>query len=481
MGKRMILRLSTPGFLIMICLFTVFTSCKKWDDHNALTDDALNLNLLQQIQQNPQLSLFSEYLNKTGYDKVIASANIYTVWAPDNHAMETLDAAVVNDSLKLKLFIGNHIVQHAYYTKMADTLMRIKTLNGKYVKFFKIKLDDADITAADQSVKNGVLHIVNQAAHPKPNIWEYVNSTNLKQKTYMLSLNYEAIDSAAGEQVGIDPLTGKPIYKPGSGLVLKNHLFDRTGYLDNEDQEYTFILLADAAIESERNKLKPYTHRNNADSTETLASLYVMKDLAFKGLYTPENLPDTLVSADGVKVPLDKNAIVETRVTSNGIVYVMSKADVKLKDKILPIKKEGENPDGFSQSDKSSSVHYRLRKNPFTGQLFNDIYIYNHKVPLFNVRYKVPDVYSTTYKIYWVAPNDVQTVTFKQRFAINNPISNEFNETTAGLKNYDEIYIGEYTANNCGDLNAYVIAANNGVDQTNSINIDYFKLVPQLP
>jgi hypothetical protein len=102
-------------------------------------------------------------------------------------------------------------------------------------------------------------------------------------------------------------------------------------------------------------------------------------------------------------------------------------------------------------------------------------------VPLFNVQYKLHDVYSARYKIYWVAPNDVQTLTFSQRLAINDPNSTFFAETLVPLKNFNEVLVGEYVVNTCGDATVYIIAANNGVDQTNSINIDYFKLVPQLP
>jgi hypothetical protein len=355
----------------------------------------------------------------------------------------------------------------------------VKTLNGKFINVSGTGVEDASISKANQVAGNGVLHVINKMIVPKPNVWEYVNSTSYKQKDYMLSLNYQAIDSSKAEVIGVDANTGKPILKPGTGLVQKNHLFEKAGNLENEEKLYTFILLTDAALEAERTKLKPYTKGKTADSTEMLASLQVMKDFVFEGVYTLQQMPDTLVSAEGVKVGFDKSAVKQTITTSNGIVYVMDKAAVRLQDKVMTIRREGEQPNGFSQNDKGSFIHYRFRKNPNTDELFNDLYIFNHKIPLFHVKYTIKNVYSGKYKIYWVAPNDVQTLTFRQRLAIDDFRSTLFAETNVPLKNYAEVEIGEYTVNEFGDLDLYVIAANNGVDQTNSINIDYIKLVPQ--
>ncbi|MES2276136.1 MAG: fasciclin domain-containing protein [Bacteroidota bacterium] len=465
--------------LLLLVLPAAIVSCNKYKIEP--NQPALAQSLTQLIQQTPSLSTFNSLLVKTGYDKVLASSKMYTVWAPDNQTLAGLDAAIVSDTAKLKQFVGNYVVNLAYYTNMPAPSIRIRTLNGKYINFTSTQFEDATISTANQYVGNGVLHIINKIVLPKPNVWEYVNSTAFTEKASILSLNYTAIDSAKAVQTGIDPVTGKPIYQPGTGLVTKNQLYDRVGDLRDESQLYTFILLTDATLLTERTKMKPYLKSTTPDQVELLASLHVIKDLVIKGQYTVANMPDTLISADGVKVPMNKTAILETHVTSNGIVYVMNQANVKLSDKIRQVKREGELPDGFSRTDKSGNISYRLRLNPITSQQFNDIYIFNHKVPLFNVHYNIKELYSTKYKVYWVAPNDVQTLTFKQRFAINDPLSTAFAETQVDLKNYNEIYVGDYDAATFGSVVAYVVAANNGVDQTNSINIDYFRLVPVLP
>jgi hypothetical protein len=50
---------------LFLCLF--LSGCKdKWEDHYKTQDPVLAGNLLLQIQKNPDLSTFADYLNKTG-------------------------------------------------------------------------------------------------------------------------------------------------------------------------------------------------------------------------------------------------------------------------------------------------------------------------------------------------------------------------------------------------------------------------------
>ncbi|MFD2162139.1 fasciclin domain-containing protein [Paradesertivirga mongoliensis] len=469
-------------FLLIASLISVLPACQdKWDDHTSLKDANLGQNLFQRVQQEPSLSKFSELLLKSKYNEVLSSSKKYTVWAPSNDALASLSADIINDEQKLKDFIGFYIVELPYNTSLATDTLRLKTLNGKHIRFSKTSFEGAGLVLTDQYTGNGVLHIIDDAVFAKPNVLDIINASAFKQKEYLASLNYQVIDSSMAEQIGVDPLTGKPVYKPGTGLVQKNMLFDRVGNLANEDQEYTVILLADAALESERTKIRPYTQGKSTDSTDLFASVMVMKDLVFKGKFTINNLPAMLVSEDGVQVPINKAAITETYETSNGIVYVMDQMNIPLQNKIRDIRQEGENPVGFSRTDKSQFIAYRQRRNPNTQALFNDIYIFNHKIPLFHAKYKLKDVYSATYKVYWVAPNDVQDKAFKQRFAISDPADTHFAETPVAIENFDEVYVGEYTFENIGDYNAFVVAANNGVDKDNSISLDYFRLEPKLP
>ncbi len=164
----------------------------------------------------------------------------------------------------------------------------------------------------------------------------------------------------------------------------------------------------DASYTTELNKITPYFKTSTTDSTNSLSGFHLTKDLAYKGLYTLAQLPDTLVSQFGVKTPIVKSAIVASYKTSNGIVYIMNSVNFTFTNKFLPIVIQGENPNGFA-ADRSANTFYRIRTNPVTGLIFNDILIQNYNYAAYWVNYRVKGVYSTKFNATWVAVNDVQT------------------------------------------------------------------------
>jgi uncharacterized surface protein with fasciclin (FAS1) repeats len=168
--------------LLAIGMSTVFTACKKWENHNAVTDAQLSKNLMDEINQDASLSTFSGYLVKTGYDKVIASSKTFTVWAPNNTAMQSVDQAILNDTIRLKQFIGNHIANQSYATTEVQTSMRVKIFNGKNVTFTRTTFEEANIVQANKYVGNGILHVIDKAIVPKLSIWEYLNCWHQTEK-----------------------------------------------------------------------------------------------------------------------------------------------------------------------------------------------------------------------------------------------------------------------------------------------------------
>jgi uncharacterized surface protein with fasciclin (FAS1) repeats len=454
-------------------------SCKKdkWNDRNRIDDPALKKNLLQMISSNPDLSLFNTYLVKTGYDKVIASSKTFTIWAPTNTALQAVDPAVINDTAQLKLLVANHIVNQSYLTTMPSPALRIRTLNGKNITFTATQVDEEHIISADQYTANGILHVVDGVLLPKMNAWEYLNSVVGFQQAFLQSLKYTGIDTTIAEQIGVDPETGRPIYKPGTGIVELNRFLQRTD-ISNEDSLLTYVILKDNAYTDEKNKLVQYFTDTTATLTDTTTQWNVVKDLVFNGVYDPDNLPAVLYSVkDSVKFHLDRNAIVSVQKVSNGIVYVMDHIDYELDSKIKPIIIEGERFYDLKDRTKASSV--RTRINPLTHLLFRDIYIANHGVNAFWINYRTV-VNSVKYKVYWVAVNDFQTGTFPMRVAFKDPAVTGFAYKTVELNNYSEVYLGDYTTDHYGLLNLYLVGNSVTTNGLNTLVLDYIKLVPIL-
>jgi hypothetical protein len=477
-------------YITVLSLIAVlfFSGCSnKWDDHNKIQDPVLAENLLREIQSRPDLSKFAEYLKSTGYDLVISSSKSYTVWAPTNVALGNLDAAIVNNDSLLKQFVANHISNQSYFTRSANPVLTIRTLNGKNILFSKTKFEEANITSGDLYTGNGVLHIINMAITPKLNAWEYLtNSAASLQKSFLQTQNYVYRDLTRAVITGIDPKTGNPIYKEGTGYITLNHFFQRVSDISNEDGKYTFVILTDAAFNAEKAKLSAYftvnnplsTPERNAFVTDSITNWNIVKDLVLKGDFTIGNLPDTLTSYDSVKIHLDPGAIVETHKVSNGVVYVMNRIDYKMSGKIRPLVIQGE--DYVSNTGAYGTRSTITRTNPFTNENFREIYFYNHGRASYWIKYQ-PTLNSIKYKVYWKAVRDfnLTSALFSQRMAFGTTaLLTAFPYTPVAILDYNEIYLGEYTVSSYGILDTYLVGATSTGNGTNSLVLDYIKMVP---
>jgi len=466
-------------YLLLAALALGYLSCRKWQSHDGVYDPSLQHNLMDLIKSDASLSQFSSMLTKTGYDKVISSARTYTVWAPNNTALQSLDPAVTGDPDKLKQFVGNHIANQSYLTTSITGSQRIQMLNGKYVLASSGKFDSAHIVRADRYASNGILQVIDDAAAALPNIWEFVNAntTLYTQNAFLVALNYQGFDSTRATLDSVNPVTGANVWVPGTGIVPRN-LFRDAYAVDNEDSVYTYFVIQNTNFATSVTGQKPYFATSSPDSTSGYAGYNLVKDLAVRGQINIDQLPDSsvLVSQFNVRIPIVKSAITATYRVSNGVVYVLDHISFPLADKIAPILIQGENPDGFSRTNYGNAVSYRLLKNPNTGQTFRDIYVFNVG-GLFYVKYHVNNVYSTKFHVYWVSVNDLQTTTFQQRIAMDSSTTS-FPYTTVPLTSYNEVYLGDYTTTRFGSHDIYLINANSTSSGVNTLDLDYIKLVP---
>lgn len=465
--------------LVAFGLMLLYGCSKVKEDHSAITDESLKITLFELISANPDLSTFTQYLVQTGYDKVLSSSKNYTVYAPVNSALTSLDPAIVNNAAKLKLFVGNHIAGQLYRTADVPVLTRIGMLNNKYNNLQSKQIGDAVIKSTDKYAANGLLQVVDKFLPALDNCWEVLSANAdvpLKQKAFMLSLFRNVFDTSNAVVIGVNPTTGEPVYQPGSDSVFTNLFWSQVHDLKKEEKQYTLFVLTDAAWDDEVTKFKPYyVVTNNADSNTLVTSWNVVKDFAVDTVYNPSSIPDTIVSEFGTKLPIERSAIVKTIKTSNGIIYIMSKMNVLPASKMKTILIEGENYTSTSH-DRRGNTYFRDRINTLTGLNFRDVLVLGHGVSAFNIRYELKEVPSIKYKAYWMALNDFQTATFSQKLAIGTTTSSTFGLKSVVARDYNEIYIGEFTMSQYAPLfNVYLIA--NG---TNPIVCNYIKLVPSL-
>lgn len=470
--------------IFLIFALAVF-GCKKWEKHTEVTQQDLSINLLDAISSNAGLSKFREYIGLAGLDSLLMASKTYTVWAPDNTALQSIDPAVVSDKVKLKAFILNHISNQLYFTRDVANPLRIQMLSGKYNNFSTIKFDEAGLGVMDKYVKNGVLHTIKAIAPPLQNIWEYVNSTTgqYAQNAYLVSLNYNSFDPSKAIIDSISVVTGLPVYRPGTGIVQRNYFNDRVYDLQNESKQYTYFVMQDNNFVVESDSLKNYFVTGVAASTDSLTRWNVVKDLAYETAYqTPFAIPQPLISKSGINVPVNNAFVVDIKKMSNGYVYIMSKLDVPTINKFLTITIQGETPTGFLQNDRTAFINYRVRQNPVNGINYNDIVVSGHGVTAFYSFYRLNEIPSIKYQVYAKAINDFQATAFNQTITAWNVAGNVFTlqgslsyavplNTATGA--YNEINLGTVTNTKYGTLDWRLTAVTTG-----PFTLDYLRLVP---
>lgn len=481
-----------------MCFFSVIIlfagSCKDaWDDHVKPNNTSNQLNLLEALTVNHDYDSFIELVKSSGYDKELESSKNFTVWAPTNQAIvdfKTQNPSYLTTPDNVKAFVAYHIAFATYKIdpNSTDTL-RLKTLRGKYVYVIGSNVDDITVVKANNYAKNGIYHSISTVITPKLSIWNILKANaTLLQSTAVASMDTTQI-------IGTDTL----LKVNAQWTPIRNRMLQETDL-------YTYFLFEDNGYTTEYNRIKPYytTTYNQTlrpDSSTTLfTNLAMLRDVMVRGLYTLNNLPDTLVSVSGMKIPINKAAITSVTKASNGIVYRVSSMPYRLTDRIPSLFILGQNPIGYKQSDKRGNTFFRTKVDD-NGRIIKDIEVYGHGVSQFYIDYRKTSAQAVKYKVYARATSglagDPQTIDFTQRFQIQNPLDGQFNSTvspsTGGtailfthlvtVKNFKEVYLGDYTKANFGNLNARLISAANTSTTAgiNTLILEYLRFEPVLP
>jgi uncharacterized surface protein with fasciclin (FAS1) repeats len=410
-------------FNYLLILFIVFfNSCKDvWEDHISLNKDVSDKSIVEFIENNPNLSEFLAYLKKSGLDKELSSSKLYTIWVPDNNAMASVDAAILNDSTKLHLFVANHFCLSEYALQGEKLEKLVKAFNGKIIRFNNndSTVNGVSISAGDIFTKNGIIHILKQPLSPKLNIWEYIESVTESNKhiAYLRSLSGSKFEPNPDYQTGFEPGTGKPVYDTAKCMVWYNSFFEKVADISAEDSVYTFFIVTDQIYDSEYEKFKKYFWVTNGTTSadSAMVKYKITKDYVFRGLYKQPGTPDSLFSLSGVKVPFNSSATLMYE-ASNGYIYNVTSCDISLKEKIPVIYVEGETADKYllpTISVSGSNKRYRVgARGDFDFILDNHGQAaaeysdgtYNPNAGGFALLVK--EVASVKYRISWMAVND---------------------------------------------------------------------------
>jgi len=340
-------QLSIPLIATLILAFSAVSCSDVWDEHyNSEPLNKSSLNLYQYISKDSSLAVFTYMLQVTGYDSILSQSQSYTVWAPTNESLFTVN---IFDTLEVKKIVENHITRFSYSTNtlvQAGKLLRM--FDNKLVQFDKgatgFTFGGKPVIQSDLAMKNGIIHVIGEYAPYVPNFWEYIEKMpDLSYlKLYLNSLNTKTYDLEASFQDGVFV---------DSVFKTTNIVIDNLAALKTEDSIYTAILPDNDAWLDAYNRISPYFKSTVAEggalTQDKYTKLTIVKDLFFRG-----RLNNTFVAADTVKStnghkfanPDRLFAGAQKTEISNGYGYVTSKLNIEAKESWLPeIRVEAEN------------------------------------------------------------------------------------------------------------------------------------------
>jgi uncharacterized surface protein with fasciclin (FAS1) repeats len=135
-------------------------------------DPVMQLPLLTDKLNSDNLELFRKALEQTGLWQTLMEDGPFTVFAPVDQAMESLDEELFEDAEgeSLKQLLSYHILPGKFFTKDLMEHESIKSINGHKLKieleYGKLKIEQSRLLFKDVGARNGVIHFIYPAIVP---------------------------------------------------------------------------------------------------------------------------------------------------------------------------------------------------------------------------------------------------------------------------------------------------------------------------
>jgi len=344
-------------YIVIAIAVGTMAGCDAWKDAKDLEGSDRSKNLYELLSANPDVSTFVKALDATGYAKKLSEDICYTVFAPDNNALTGLN---MTDTAALTDLVQNCISEKIAYANAngAFDISSIPMLSGKNISINGNQIEGVAVSKWNIASKNGVLHIIDGAIENRMNIWQYLQTLqNDPTVKFITSFSEKVMDMSRSVKTGVDG-NGQPIYDT---IWIDRNSFLDASPLANEAATSTFLLLDQSGLDALKAKYAKYFVENDNVQMEN----DIMKEITFDMIlrYQKINADGRYLNNSGILVDVKASDIAQSYVASNGIVYRVTAADVKMyQNKIQPLTIEAENyidrwPDAWQTRPRSWASH----------------------------------------------------------------------------------------------------------------------------
>lgn len=289
----------------------IFNACTDdWDEHYDVKPQGNGVSLWKTISTDENLSNFKTVLEACGYDRVLSSSQVFTVFAPTNENFSEIEAAkwaeiYREDSIAkikdtenraIKEFVKNHIAlyNHSVSTDYNDTIVM---MNGKYRALVNNGMDGASLgeTVLSQTNllhTNGILFIADTPMSYFPNVFEQLGKVEGLDSIAKFMYDYNEYKFIPGESVPGSIINGQTHYLD-SVTRLQNKLFGFIGDITAEDSTYWMVVPTN---DSWTSMVEEYSNYFNYDDKvakrdslqEIMTRLAIVRGTVFSATVNPE-------------------------------------------------------------------------------------------------------------------------------------------------------------------------------------------------
>lgn len=300
-----------------------FAACSdKWDDHYDNKGEGVNgASLWQAIDENSNLSNFASVVKACGYDKSLASSQVFTVFAPTNDQFTAEEAQQLiaeynaekgkvteDDNTVIKEFIQNHIAlyNHSIAETSNDSLV---LMNGKKTLLTGSLFGENTILTKNQHYANGVLFIIQGKAQYFPTVFEYLRKdADLDSiASFFYNSRFYRKEFLPARSVAGGLENGKTVYLD-SVFVQQNDLWDYLwAYTNEEDSTYWMVVPTNKEWKKLIEEYEPYFNYDNnvrfRDSLAyTLPRIAIVDGATFSRTLNPDShLTDSALSTSAAE------------------------------------------------------------------------------------------------------------------------------------------------------------------------------------
>lgn len=213
---------SKISIIIIAFVLSVVGCTETWDEHYNKQSETINMNVWDAIKSKSELSRFVELMVKYKYDTLFQTSDTYTIFAPDNAAIEKL---LKTEDIGTTI-LNYHISQH--YVKPVDIQgkRKLQTLAEKYSTFENINgkptVDGIILKEESPLYINGKFFVMSEVASPKLNLYEFFTKSAPYLKTYIDKEDSIILDKEKSRPIGFDD-KGNTVYDTVS---IKVNLFE---------------------------------------------------------------------------------------------------------------------------------------------------------------------------------------------------------------------------------------------------------------